>query len=226
MKSAALHLLLIGLAVIALLPFAWLICTAFKTPQDLLSSILLPWGHLGRLTLDNFRTLADRPVMRWLVNSIFLSSVHTVLVVTLSSLGGFALAKYQFAGKTALMVIMLATMLMPSQVLLPGNYELMYRLHWLDSYLAIIIPGAVSVFGMLLFRQAMLGVPDRAASMCTLRWLRRAAIVVGYRPAGCPADDRRTIRSSVSSPPGTVFCGPRSSCKANQNTRFPSALTA
>jgi ABC-type glycerol-3-phosphate transport system permease component len=45
-------------------------------------------------------------------------------------------------------------------VILPGSYELMYRLHWLDSYLAIIVPGAVSVFGMLLFRQAMVGVPD------------------------------------------------------------------
>jgi ABC-type glycerol-3-phosphate transport system permease component len=159
-KRIALHLLLIVLAAIALLPFAWLLCAAFKTPQDLLNSILLPWQHLDRLSLDNFRALQARPVLRWLVNSIFLSSVHTVLVVTLSSLGGFALAKYNFAGKSLLMLIMLATMLMPSQVILPGNYELMYRLHWLDSYLAIIVPGAVSVFGLLLFRQAMLGVPD------------------------------------------------------------------
>ena len=89
-----------------------------------------------------------------------LSSAHTVLIVTLSSLGGFALSKYQFRGKKPLMLLMLATMLIPSQVLLPSNYELMYRIGWLDSYAAILIPSAVSVFGMFLFMQAMRSVPD------------------------------------------------------------------
>ena len=159
-RRIGLHLLLICLAAAAILPFLWLICAAFKTPADLLNSTLLPWHHLDRLTLNNFRLLGDRPFGRWLVNSIFLASAHTVLVVTLGSLGGFALAKYQFAGKGPIALIMLATLLMPPQVLLPGSYELMYRLHWLDSYLAIIVPGAVSVFGIFLFRQAMLGVPD------------------------------------------------------------------
>ena len=58
------------------------------------------------------------------------------------------------------MLMMLATMMLPSQVLLPSSYELMYRLGWLDSYAAVIVPGAVSVFGMFLFMQAMRGVPD------------------------------------------------------------------
>ena len=49
---------------------------------------------------------------------------------------------------------------MPGQVLLLPNYELMNRFGWMDSYAAILIPSAVSVFGMFLFRQAMLGVPD------------------------------------------------------------------
>lgn len=159
-RRIGLHVLLAGLAAIAVLPFVWVICASVKTPRDLLESVLLPWGHLDRLTLDNFRPLVSWPFARWMVNSVFLSSVHTVLVVTLSSLGGFALAKYQFHGKGPLMVIMLATLLMPSQVILPGSYELMYRLGWLDSYLAIIVPGAVSVFGIFLFRQSMLGVPD------------------------------------------------------------------
>lgn len=159
-RRIVLHLLLIALAAVAVLPFIWLICAAFKTPQDLLGSTLLPWRHLDRLTLNNFRALRDQPFTRWLVNSIFLSSLHTVLVVTLSSLGGFALAKYEFPGKRPIMIIMLGTMLLPSQVLVPGSYELMYHLHWIDSYLAIIVPGAVSVFGIVLFRQSMLNVPD------------------------------------------------------------------
>jgi ABC-type glycerol-3-phosphate transport system permease component len=58
------------------------------------------------------------------------------------------------------MAIMLGTMLMPPVVLLPSGYELMYRFGWLNSYAALIVPGAVSVFGMFLFRQAMAAVPD------------------------------------------------------------------
>jgi len=160
MRKAAIHFLLTLTAIIAVLPFFWLICAAFKNPQDLAGSTFVPWNHLNQLTLDNFRALADQPVGRWLVNSIFLASVHTVLVVTLSSLGGFALAKYQFRGKGLIAVIMLITILMPSQVFLPGSYELMYHLHWLDSYWAIIVPGSVSVLGIFLFRQAMRELPD------------------------------------------------------------------
>src|SRR5207302_2105480 len=52
------------------------------------------------------------------------------------------------------------TMLLPSQVLLGSMYELMNKLGWMNTYFAILVPGAVSVFGMFLFRQAMSGVPD------------------------------------------------------------------
>jgi ABC-type glycerol-3-phosphate transport system permease component len=159
-RRILLHLLLVALAAAAVFPFLWLICAAFKSPQDLLETPLLPWHHLDRLTLNNFRLLRDQPFTRWLVNSIFLSSTHTVVVVTLSSLGGFALAKYNFRGKQPLTLLMLATILLPSQVLLPGSYELMYHLNWIDSYLAILIPGSISVFGLFLFRQAMQSVPD------------------------------------------------------------------
>jgi ABC-type glycerol-3-phosphate transport system permease component len=159
-RRAAIHLVLILLALTAMLPFLWVLCAAFKTPADLAGNTLLPWGHLNNLTLDNFRRLGEFPLWHWEINSIFLASVHTVLVVTLGSLGGFALAKYQFVGKTLLSAIMLATLLLPPQVFLPGSYDLMYRFGWLDSYLAIVVPGAVSVFGIFLFRQAMRGVPD------------------------------------------------------------------
>lgn len=159
-RRLAIHLLLIAAALAALLPLVWLICAAFKSPADLIDFTLLPWGHLDRLTLDNFRALADQPFGRWLLNSIFLASTHTVLVVALSSLGGFALAKYEFRGKSPIMLIMLGTMLLPSQVLLPGSYDLIYHFGWIDSYLAILIPGAVSAFGILLFKQSMGGLPD------------------------------------------------------------------
>jgi ABC-type glycerol-3-phosphate transport system permease component len=157
----ALHLLLALLAVLNLAPLLWLICAAFKQPSDTFTYIFLPWRHLDQLTLANFtQILAREPFLNWLINSTFLASVYTVTVVLLSSLCGFALAKYRFRGRNFLMIVMLVVMLLPSQVLLGSLYELMGKLGWLDSYLAIIVPGAVSIFGTFLFRQSMLNVPD------------------------------------------------------------------
>ncbi len=156
-----LHAVVICLAIISLTPFFWLICATFKRHEDFFTHAFLPWSEPGRWTLSNYRLLFEQwPFAAWMFNSLFLSCAHTVVVVMLSSLGGFALAKYRFAGKKPLMLIMLSTMLLPSQVLLSGNFLLMYRIGWLDSYAAILVPGAVSVFGMLLFMQAMRGVPD------------------------------------------------------------------
>ena len=161
-KPLGVHVLLSAFAWLILVPFLWMACAAFKRQQDIFTTPFLPWGRLHDLTLDNFRVLFTRePYARWLVNSLFVSSLQTALAVTLSSLGGFALAKYRFAGKRLLMAVMFATLLLPAQVLYPsGGIDLVRRLGWVDSYLAVIVPGSVSVFGMFLFMQAMKGVPD------------------------------------------------------------------
>lgn len=161
LASLLIHSALVIAALLALVPFLWLLCAAVKRGEDLFSYAFLPWDHLDRLTLRNFKDLfTQQPFGTWLLNSLFLASTQTVLVVTFSSLGGFALAKYRFKGKRILMLLMLATLLLPSQVLLTGGYELMFKLGWIDSYAAILVPGCVSVFGMFLFRQAMQSVPD------------------------------------------------------------------
>ena len=90
-------------AAVCMAPFAWLLCASVKRGEDLFAYPFLPWTHLDRLTLSNFGLLfRNQPFAAWLTNSAFLASAQTVLVVTLSSLGGFALAKYRFAGKRPL----------------------------------------------------------------------------------------------------------------------------
>ena len=97
-----LHLLLAVLAAAAVVPFCWLVCASFKSGRDVFAVPFLPWHRLGDLTLDNFRLpLRTQPVWRWLTNSLFVTSTYTVMVVLLSSMGGFALAKYRFAGQGA-----------------------------------------------------------------------------------------------------------------------------
>lgn len=112
-------------------------------------------------TLRNFKDLfVHFNFGRYLLNSFFLTSAGTSISLLLASLGGFALAKYNFKGKKALMILMLATMMIPGSVLLAPSYELICKMGLMNSYLGLLLPGAVGAFGMLLFRQAMLGVPD------------------------------------------------------------------
>ena len=115
-------------------------------------------------TLQNFRELFTKySFARNLLNSFFLTCTATSVSLLLASMGGFALAKYEFKGKNFIMAIMLATMMLPTSVLLAPNYELLVHLGLMNNYLGILLPGTVGVtgmFGMMLFRQAMLSVPD------------------------------------------------------------------
>jgi ABC-type glycerol-3-phosphate transport system permease component len=162
-------LLLVG--TLMLMPFAWLICAAFKDKTILNEySFLPPLSQISAKTINltNFRELlapqstAQGPVIFWryVINSLFLASTMTIVSLFFSSLGGFALSKYRFRGRNLVMVYMLASMTIPGVVLLAPNFEVIWRLGWMDTYKALIIPGAVSAFGIFLFRQAMLNVPN------------------------------------------------------------------
>jgi len=114
------------------------------------------------LIVPNAVALAGRgiPFGRYVMNSLFVAGSSVLIQMFFSSLGGFALAKYFFRGKKLIMTVMLATMMIPGQVMLAPLYELIFKMGFMDSYLGLIVPGMVSVFGMFLFRQSMLQIPD------------------------------------------------------------------
>jgi ABC-type glycerol-3-phosphate transport system permease component len=75
-------------------------------------------------------------------------------------MGGYALAKYRFRGRGAIVLFMLACLTIPPVALLSPNYAVIWQLGWLDEYKALLVPASVSILGIFLFRQALLGVPD------------------------------------------------------------------
>lgn len=157
------YALLLSAAVITLTPIVWLVAASIKGPDDLFHYMFFA----PRATLDNFRDLFEvgKPqksvhFFRCGINSAFVACTSVMVQLFFSSLAGFALAKYDFRGRRPLMVLMLSTMLIPGQVVMAPLYELIYRMGLVDSYAGLIIPGAVSVFGIFLFRQAILQVPD------------------------------------------------------------------
>lgn len=191
---------LLGVSVVMLLPFVWLLCAAFKDRSVMNEYTFLPpvstWvGDQvrqdvngkpafvsvdslagdpkpeeiipGTINLRNYAELfapketAQGPVTFWryIVNSLFLACAGTVMSLFFCSLGGYALAKYRFRGRTVLLTFMLASLMVPGVVFLIPNWEIIWRMGWMDSYKGLLIPGAVGVFGMFLFRQAMLDIP-------------------------------------------------------------------
>lgn len=143
----------------ALVPM-WELFTSTLRPSDQVFGEYLRASHP---TLQNYKDLWELQnpnYIRSLFNSLFLACAGVIFQLFFCSLAGFALAKYEFKGKKVLMGIQLLTVFIPGAVTLGPGYQLMYQLGLVDTYLGMLIGSAGNVFGIFLFRQAMLGVPD------------------------------------------------------------------
>ncbi len=169
-QNMLIYALLVTAAAVALVPFAYLLCGALKTPQDAFDALFLPRGAgpLGiawdRLNLDNFRNLlfggtagSGLNVARSILNSVFLASVTSVLATLSAAMGGYALAKFRFAGRELVTNGVLATLVIPAVLLLAPTYQLLYWFGLLDSFAGLILPAVAPAFGIYLFRQAVIG---------------------------------------------------------------------
>ncbi len=114
------------------------------------------------LLSDNTST----PLLRWFLNSLVISVSHTLLVLTVVSLSAFAYSRLEFKGKKMLFSFLMGTMMFPAVVNLIPLYKIIDTLDWVNSPLAMIVPGAASVFNIFLVRQFMSNIPiefDEAA---------------------------------------------------------------
>ncbi len=111
---------------------------------------------------DNFFSLASKvfdtvPFVLSMVNSLFVAGTIAVAQVVLSTLAGFAFAKLQFAGREPLFVVLLITMMVPTQLSVIPLYMVMSNIGWVDSLQALIVPGMASAFGIFWMRQHLAG---------------------------------------------------------------------
>jgi len=150
-------------SVITLIPFAWLAVGSFKLNADFFGYLFFPLGDgfLGvawdRLTPVHFLTLfRELGFLNAIMNSLFLAGVTSILATFFAALGGFALSKYAFRGRTVMTALVLAALVIPAPLLIAPVYQLLYRLDLLNTYTGLILPGLAPAFGIFLFRQAML----------------------------------------------------------------------
>lgn len=153
-----LWLTLVSLAMIFLAPIVYLIAGAVKQMEDFHTYSFFP--PLDRLSLSNFHSLFSQVnFARFLLNSLFVTCTTVTLQLLMASLGGYALACYDFRGRKTLMLLLLVSMMIPGPVMLAPLYELLFHLRLIDSHAGLIIPGLVNVLGVFLFRQAMMNIP-------------------------------------------------------------------
>ena len=158
--------MVVGVAsLVVLAPFFWLLAAILKDKSVLNEYIFFPpfaqWSS-KTLNFGNFvelfrgRPSVDGTVYFWryVLNSTVYATVSTVLQLLVASLGGFALAKYEFRGKAVLTFFMLGSMMGPVRSLLAPLYEMMTDVRLIDSLPGLIVPWIANAYGVFLFRQA------------------------------------------------------------------------
>ncbi|MDK2976610.1 MAG: multiple sugar transport system permease protein [Candidatus Marinimicrobia bacterium] len=157
MKKFWIYLFLIVGGLIFAYPFLWMISASFK-PEIEISHVGL-WS--SNFTLNSYKAVVQKiPIWRALFNSLFVSSCVTLSVIFFGSIVGYALSRLRFFGRDFILGVILFTMVIPFQITLIPMYILMVKFGWVDSYMALIVPGMISTFGILLFRQFFLDIPQ------------------------------------------------------------------
>lgn len=144
-------ILVIG-ALLSIFPFYWMfvVATNEKNAAFEMPPLLIP----GTEFFNNFQRVLERTdFFQALLNSVVVATAVTASVVFLCTLAGYAFAKYEFPLKKTLFVFVIATMLVPAQLSVLPQYVIMAKLHWIDSYKALIVPAMVNAFGIFWMRQ-------------------------------------------------------------------------
>jgi len=151
---------IVTLSLIFVIPLVWMILTSFRTVEDSrrIPMTLIP----DELTLRAYQLMfADEqnPVFLWALNSLLAATGHVLLVLITASMAAYALARLEFRGKNALFGIIVITLFVPGFIFLMPNYLIMDQLGWLDTLIALIVPGAAGAFGVFFLRQFFLAIP-------------------------------------------------------------------
>ena len=153
------YIFLLTLTVLMMIPLYWMIVAA-TIPQ----SAFFSWPPRivpGLEWFSNFQALQENVnFVRSMGNSIIISVSYTILSLILCSMAGFAFAKYEFRFKEPLFYFILATLVLPIQLLIIPLFLLIVQLGWTNSYLAVILPWAANPLGIFLMRQNMKAIPD------------------------------------------------------------------
>ncbi|MFJ1584813.1 carbohydrate ABC transporter permease [Streptomyces sp. NPDC088197] len=151
------HTVLIAASLAMVAPFLWQIVTSLKSLSDAthVPPSPLPGGHW-----DNYGKVFDLlPFGRQFLNTLLMSLGRTLGQVVLCPMAAYAFARLRFPGRGMLFGLFLSVLMVPPQLFIIPQYQIMSDLGWLNSFQALILPGMFSAFGVFLLRQSFLALP-------------------------------------------------------------------
>ncbi len=154
-------------AITMLFPFVWMVLTAFKTNTEAMQ--IPPVIFPSEWKLDAFKQAMESlpfPKLYW--NTARMIFFRIVCAVVFSSMAGYAFAKIEFPFKKALFSLVLIQMMLPSQIFLIPQYQMLAKFELTESIFGLVFPGLVSAFGTFFLRQIYMGIPDEIAEAAQL----------------------------------------------------------
>ncbi|MCD6121683.1 MAG: carbohydrate ABC transporter permease [Spirochaetales bacterium] len=166
------YLFIIIIAAFLFTPFILAFLGTVKTNAEIIAwpPKILPEHWLWNNWLDTWNTNLGRggTFPRWLLNTAFLAVVTATLQVLFCSMGGYAFARLKFRGKNIIFTFMLSSMMLPGIVTLVPKYVMMAKIHLINTYWALILPGSVEAFGIFLLTQYFKSIPAELEDACKM----------------------------------------------------------
>jgi multiple sugar transport system permease protein len=146
-------------AVLTLLPLLWMVSASLMPTGE--ATALPPRLLPSSVTLEHYAALFTRlNLARYAANSLLLAGAVTLISLLLNSMAGYAFAKFRFRGREPLFHLLLAALVIPGQVGMLPLFLMLKEMGCINTYWGVIIPGMASIFGIFLFRQYALSIPD------------------------------------------------------------------
>jgi multiple sugar transport system permease protein len=142
-----------------LFPFFWMLMSSLKDATQIFRMRLLP----ERPTLDNYAFIflsRNSKFPQWFMNSAIMAICTTASVLFFDSLIGYTLSKFRFPGKRLIFLLIISTLMIPTEMLVIPWYSMSRAMKWVNTYWGIMFPGMISAFGVFLMRQFMGTIPD------------------------------------------------------------------
>ena len=181
------HLLLMPMALIFVIPLVQMVLTSFMSASEIhkFPPRFIPTG----LHLDGYRALfAESHIVRWFVNTVLVAGIAVVAHLVLCSAAGYGFARLRFAGRGPAFLAIIATVMIPTQLLMIPTYLMFARIGVVDTIAAAFLPWLASAFGIFLMRQFFLSLPvelEEAARLdgCTAFGVFLRVVLPLARPA-------------------------------------------
>lgn len=152
------YLAMLIVILVMLLPLYWVLVTSFKTHPDIFRVPVTFWPD--PFTASNYEVATtSQNFLYYLRNSVFITSVLTVVQVVLGVLSAYALAFLRFPGRTVVLLFIIGALMVPNQITVISNYALVADLGWLGTFQGIMVPLAGVAFGTFLLRNHFVSLP-------------------------------------------------------------------